>query len=159
MIIEEGDNLGLGLTPGVLALVGCCNYPDGAKDVYDVAEEMLKRNYIIVTSGCTAMDIGMYKDKEGRTLYERYPGRFFKGNLLNTGSCVSNANIAAITIKMASIFAGIEPKGNWEVIADFVLNMVGAVGIAWGAYSQKAFAIATGCNRLGIPVVIGPHGN
>lgn len=157
-IREEGRNLVLGTTPGVLAFVGCGNYPDGTKDVYDVVEEMLQRSYIIVSSGCSAMDIGMYKDKEGKTLYERYPGRFIKGNLLNTGSCVSNAHIAATTIKVASIFAGRKTKGNWEEIADYVLNRVGAVGIAWGAYSQKAFAIATGCNRLGIPVVAGPHG-
>jgi acetyl-CoA decarbonylase/synthase complex subunit alpha len=38
------------------------------------------------------------------------------------------------------------------------LNRIGAVGLAWGAYSQKALAIGTGCNRLGIPVVVGPHG-
>lgn len=157
-IREEGRNLVLGTTPGVLAFVGCCNYPDGTKDLYDVVEEMLQRSYIVISSGCSAMDIGMFKDKEGKTLYERYPGRFIKGNLLNTGSCVSNAHIAATTIKVASIFAQRNTKGNWEEIADYVLNRIGAVGIAWGAYSQKAFAIATGCNRLGIPVVIGPHG-
>ncbi len=156
-IIEEGKNLVAGLTPGVLAFVGCSNYPDGTKYLYEVAEEMLKRNYIILTSGCSAMDIGMHTDKKGKTLYERYPGRFFKGNLLNTGSCVSNANISATIIKVASIFTGMETKGNWEQVANFVLNMVGAVGIAWGAFSQKAFAIAAGCNRLGIPVVIGPQ--
>ena len=157
-IREEGRNLVLGTTPGVLAFVGCGNYPDGTKDIYDVVEEMLQRSYIIISSGCAAMDLGMYKDKDGKTLYERYPGRFIKGNLLNTGSCVSNAHIAATTIKVASIFAGRKTKGNWEEIADYVLNRVGAAGVAWGAYSQKAFAIATGCNRLGIPVVAGPHG-
>jgi acetyl-CoA decarbonylase/synthase complex subunit alpha len=157
-IREEGRNLVLGTTPGVLAFVGCSNYPDGAKDVYDIVEEMIQRSYIIICSGCAAMDIGMYKDKDGKTLYERYPGRFVKGNLLNTGGCVSNAHIAATTIKVASIFAGRKTKGNWEEIADYVMNRVGAVGIAWGAYSQKAFSIGTGCNRLGIPVVLGPHG-
>ncbi|MBE0522142.1 MAG: CO dehydrogenase/acetyl-CoA synthase complex subunit epsilon [Candidatus Methanoperedenaceae archaeon] len=157
-IREEGRNLVLGTTPGVIAIVGCGNYPDGTKDVHDVVEEMLKRSYIIISSGCAAMDIGMYKDDEGKTLYEKYPGRFIKGNLLNTGSCVSNAHIAATTIKVASIFAGRKTKGNWEEIADYVMNRIGAVGLAWGAYSQKAFAIATGCNRLGIPVVAGPHG-
>jgi acetyl-CoA decarbonylase/synthase complex subunit alpha len=42
-------------------------------------------------------------------------------------------------------------------MADYVLNRVGAVGIAWGAYSQKAASIATGFNRLGVPVILGPH--
>ncbi|TFH47260.1 MAG: CO dehydrogenase/acetyl-CoA synthase complex subunit epsilon [ANME-2 cluster archaeon] len=157
-IREEGRNLVLGTTPGIIAMVGCPNYPNGSKDVYEIAEELLKRSYIVITSGCTAMDIGMYKDDEGKTLYERYGGRFTKGNLLNTGSCVSNAHIAATTIKVASIFAGRDITGNWEEIADYVLNRIGAVGLAWGAYSQKALAIGTGCNRLGIPVVVGPHG-
>jgi acetyl-CoA decarbonylase/synthase complex subunit alpha len=42
-------------------------------------------------------------------------------------------------------------------MADYVLNRVGAVGVAWGAYSQKAASIGAGCNRLGIPVILGPH--
>lgn len=157
-IREEGRNLVLGTTPGVIAIVGCPNYPNGSREIFEIAEEMLMRSYIVVTSGCSAMDIGMFKDEEGKTLYERYPGRFIKGNLLNVGSCVSNAHIAATTIKVASIFAGRNINGNWEEIADYVLNRVGAVGLAWGAYSQKALAIGTGCNRLGIPVVLGPHG-
>ena len=37
-------------------------------------------------------------------------------------------------------------------------NRVGAVGVAWGAMSQKAASIAAGFWRLGIPVVVGPHG-
>ncbi|MDW7774859.1 MAG: CO dehydrogenase/acetyl-CoA synthase complex subunit alpha [Methanosarcinales archaeon] len=157
-IREEGVNLVLGTTPGVIAIVGCPNYPDGSRDIYEIAEEMLKRSYIVITSGCSAMDIGMYKDDEGKTLYERYSGRFLKGNLLNTGSCVSNAHISATTIKVAAIFARREIDGNFEEIADYVMNRIGAVGLAWGAYSQKALTIGTGCNRLGIPVVIGPHG-
>jgi acetyl-CoA decarbonylase/synthase complex subunit alpha len=36
---------------------------------------------------------------------------------------------------------------------------VGAVGLAWGAYSQKAAAIAAGFWRLGVPVIVGPHGS
>ena len=60
-------------------------------------------------------------------------------------------------MKVANIFATLPLRGNYEVIADYILNRVGAVGLAWGAYSQKAVSIATGCNRLGIPVVLGPH--
>jgi acetyl-CoA decarbonylase/synthase complex subunit alpha len=39
-----------------------------------------------------------------------------------------------------------------------VLNRVGAVGVAWGAKSQKAASIASGFWRLGVPVIVGPHG-
>jgi acetyl-CoA decarbonylase/synthase complex subunit alpha len=140
-------------------MVGCSNYPGGTKDLYTVADEMLKRNYIVVTSGCSAMDLGMYKDEDGQTLYEKYPARFTKGNLINVGSCVSNSHIAGTAIKVASIFAQKNITGNYEEIADYILNRIGAVGLAWGAYSQKAAAIGTGCNRLGIPVVVGPHGS
>lgn len=158
-IREEGVNLVLGTTPGVIAMVGCSNYPDGTKDLYTVANEMLKRNYIVVMSGCSAMDLGMYKNDEGITLYEQYPAKFLKGNLINVGSCVANSHIAATAIKVASIFAKRNVTANFEEIADYILNRVGAVGLAWGAYSQKASSIATGCNRLGIPVVVGPHGS
>jgi acetyl-CoA decarbonylase/synthase complex subunit alpha len=40
-----------------------------------------------------------------------------------------------------------------------VYNRVGAVGVAWGAMTQKAAAIASGFWRLGIPVVTGPQGS
>ena len=158
-IREEGVNLVLGTTPGIIAMVGCSNYSDGTKDLYDIAKEMLKRSYIVVVSGCTAMDLGMYKNEEGKTLYEEFSGSFLKGNLLNVGSCVSNSHITATTIKVAAIFAQRNVTGNFEEIADYVTNRVGAVGIAWGAYSQKASSIGTGCTRLGVPVILGPHGS
>ncbi|WP_292487232.1 CO dehydrogenase/acetyl-CoA synthase complex subunit alpha [Methanohalobium sp.] len=158
-IREEGVNLVLGTTPGIIALVGCSNYPEGTKDLYRIADEMLKRNYIVVVSGCSAMDLGMYRNEDGNTLYEEYPGKFIKGNLLNVGSCVSNSHITGTAIKVASIFAQRNVTGNFEEIADYILNRIGAVGVAWGAYSQKASSIATGCNRFGIPVIIGPHGS
>jgi acetyl-CoA decarbonylase/synthase complex subunit alpha len=158
-IREEGVNLVMGTTPGIIAMVGCSNYPDGTKDLYRIADEMLRRNYIVLMSGCSAMDLGMYQNDDGETLYEKYPAKFQKGNLINVGSCVSNSHITAATIKVAAIFAQRNITGNYEEIADYILNRVGAVGVAWGAYSQKASSIGTGCNRLGIPVILGPHGS
>ncbi|AEH60993.1 CO dehydrogenase/acetyl-CoA synthase complex, epsilon subunit [Methanosalsum zhilinae DSM 4017] len=158
-IREEGVNLVLGTTPGIIAMVGCSNYPEGTKDIYKIADEMLRRNYIVVVSGCAAMDLGMYQDDDGNTLYEKYPAKFSKGNLINVGSCVSNSHIAATAIKVAAIFAQRQISGNYEEIADYVMNRIGATALAWGAYSQKASAIASGCNRLGIPVIVGPHGS
>src|SRR5690606_2767351 len=104
-IRAEGLNLVMGTTPGIIAIIGCSNYPAGSKDVYNIAEEFLSRNYIVAVSGCSAMDIGMYKDEDGKTLYERFPGRFERGNILNTGSCVSNAHISGTAHKVAGIFA------------------------------------------------------
>jgi len=158
-IRREGLNLVMGTTPGIIAIIGCPNYPSGTKDVYLIAEEFLKRNYLLAVSGCSAMDIGMYKDEEGKTLYERYPGVFIGGGLINTGSCVSNAHISGAAEKVAGIFAQRTLAGNLAEVADYTLNRVGACGLAWGGYSQKAAAIGTGCNIYGIPAVLGPHGS
>ncbi|WP_202319685.1 CO dehydrogenase/acetyl-CoA synthase complex subunit alpha [Archaeoglobus neptunius] len=157
-IRKVGQPIVFGQIPGVIAAVGCINYPDEMKSIVEILEEFLKRRYIVVTSGCHAMDIGMIKDEEGRTLYEKYPGNFDAGGLVNVGSCVSNAHISGATIKIANIFAMRPLRGNYAEIADYVLNRVGAVGFSWGPYSHKAASIATGFNRLGVPVVVGPHG-
>jgi len=157
-IRNVGGPIVLGEIPGVVAIVGCANYPHGGKEVAEIAEEFARRRFIVVASGCAAMSIAMVKDEEGKTLYEKYSGAFEAGGILNVGSCVSNPHIAGAAIKIASIFAKRSLRGNYEEIADYVLNRVGAVGIAWGAMSQKAASIASGFWRLGVPVIVGPHG-
>lgn len=158
-IREVGGPIVLGEIPGVVALVGCANYPHGGREVAEIAEEFAKRRFIVVSSGCAAMSMAMVKDEEGKSIYEKYPGRFEAGGVLNVGSCVSNPHIAGAAIKIASIFAKRKLRANYEEIADYVLNRVGAVGIAWGAMSQKAASIASGFWRLGVPVIVGPHGS
>jgi acetyl-CoA decarbonylase/synthase complex subunit alpha len=157
-IRQVGGPIVLGEIPGVVAFVGCSNYPKGGREVAEMCMEFAHRRYIVVTSGCAAMSAAMYRDEEGRTPYEIYPGSFEAGGVLNVGSCVSNAHIAGAAVKIASIFARRNLRANYEEIADYVYNRVGAVGVAWGAMSQKAAAIASGFWRLGIPVVVGPHG-
>ena len=158
-IRNVGSPIVLGEIPGILAVVGCSNYPKGGKDVYDICREFASRRYIVVTSGCSAMSAGSYKNAEGKTLYEEFSGEFTAGGVLNVGSCVANAHIAGAAIKVANIFAKRPLRGNYEEIADYIHNRLGAVGLAWGAYSQKAAAIAAGFWRLGIPVLVGPHGS
>jgi len=158
-IREVGSPIVLGEIPGVVGFVGCANYPHGVKDVAEMCSEFANRKYIVVTSGCAAMSIAMYKNEEGKTLYETYSGAFEAGGVVNVGSCVSNSHIAGAAIKIASIFARRNLRANYEEIADYVLNRVGAVGVAFGAYSQKAASIASGFWRLGIPVIVGPHGS
>jgi len=157
-IRKVGGPIVLGEIPGIVALVGCANYPNGGKDVYDIAREFALRRYIVMTSGCSAMSAGSYKNEEGKTLYEEFPGGFEAGGVLNVGSCVSNPHIAGAAIKVANIFAKRNLRGNYEEIADYIHNRVGAVGLAWGAYSQKAASIASGFWSLGVPVLVGPHG-
>ncbi len=151
-----GAPITLGTIPGVVALVGCSNFPD-IRDLAEIVDEFARRKYIVVVSGCTAMAVGMWKDADGKTIYEKYPGDFDAGCVVNVGSCVANSHIAGAAIKIANIFAALPLRANYEVMADYVLNRVGAVGIAWGVYSQKAAAIGTGFNRLGVPVILGPH--
>jgi len=158
-IREVGSPIVFGEIPGVVALVGCSNYPHSGKEVAEIAEEFAKRRFIVVTSGCSAMSIATVKDEEGKTLYEKYPGAFDAGGIVNVGSCVSNSHIAGAAIKIANIFAKRKLRANYEEIADYIFNRVGAVGVAWGAYSQKAASIAAGVWRLGIPVIVGPHGS
>jgi acetyl-CoA decarbonylase/synthase complex subunit alpha len=156
-IRKVGAPIVLGTIPGVIALVGCSNYPKGTKECYDMAKEFVDRGYIVVTSGCMAMDMSLYKNEEGKTIWEQYEGAFDGRNICNTGSCVSNANIADAAIKVATIFAHRNHRANFDDIADYIMSKVGACGVAWGPYSQKAASIATGCNRLGVPVVVQPH--
>ena len=158
-IRNVGGPIVLGEIPGVVAFVGCANYPKGGSEVAEMAMEFAKRRYIVLTSGCAAMSAGMYKNEEGKSPYEIYPGSFDAGGIVNVGSCISNSHIAGAAIKIASIFAKRKLLGNYEEIADYIHNRVGAVGVAWGAMSQKAASIASGCWRLGIPVVVGPHGS
>jgi acetyl-CoA decarbonylase/synthase complex subunit alpha len=158
-IRNVGSPIVLGEIPGILAVVGCSNYPKGGKDVYDICREFANRRYIVVTSGCSAMSAGSYKNKEGKTLYEEFPGGFEAGGVLNVGSCVANSHIAGAAIKVANIFAKRNLRGNYEEIADYIHNRLGAVGLAWGAYSQKAASIAAGFWSLGVPVLVGPHGS
>jgi acetyl-CoA decarbonylase/synthase complex subunit alpha len=158
-IRNVGGPIVLGEIPGVVALVGCANYPKGGKEVAEIADEFAKRRFIVVSSGCAAMSMAMVKDDEGKTIYEKYSGAFDAGGVVNVGSCVSNPHIAGAAIKIASIFAKRKLRANYEEIADYVLNRVGAVGVAWGAMSQKAASIASGFWRLGVPVIVGPHGS
>ena len=156
-IRNVGAPIVLGEIPGIVAIIGCANYAKDIQELYLMAEEFCKRNYIVVVSGCGAMDIGLVKNEEEKTLYDRFPGDFDRGGLVNVGSCVSNPHITGAACKVANIFARRPLRGNFEEIADYILNRVGACGVAWGAMSQKAASIASMANGVGVPAVVGPH--
>lgn len=157
-IRDVGAPIVLGEIPGVVAFVGCDNYPDGGRPVAEVMNDLAERNYIVVVSGCAAMTAGEYTFEDGQTVYEKFDARFDKGGIANVGSCVSNAHIVDAALKIANLFANVPLRDNYEEISDYILNRIGAVGVCWGVYHQKALAIANGCKRWGIPVVQGPHG-
>jgi acetyl-CoA decarbonylase/synthase complex subunit alpha len=157
-IRNVGRPIVFGEIPGIVVFAGCSNVPNSEREIAEMAEEFLKRNFIVVTTGCAAMSLGSYKDEEGKTLYDKYPGEFDAGGLTNLGSCVSNAHALGAAIKVAHIFAKRTLRGNFEEIADYIHNRVGAVAVVWGTYSQKAHAICSGLARWGIPVLYGPSG-
>ncbi len=156
-IRNVGSPIVLGEIPGIIAPVGCSLWPNGGSVLGEIVEEFLKRNYIVTTSGCSAMALAT--DYSGtHNLYEKYGGEFNAGNLVNVGSCVANSHITGAAMKVANIFAKRPLRGNFEEIADYILNRLGAVGLVWGTYSQKAVSIGAGAMRLGIPVIWGPSG-
>jgi acetyl-CoA decarbonylase/synthase complex subunit alpha len=106
-------------------------------EVAKIAEEFAKRKYIVVATGCSAMAMAMYRCEDGQTLYEKYSGAFDAGGVVNIGSCVANAHIIGAAIKVAAIFARIPLRGNFEEVADYILNKVGACGVAWGAMRRS----------------------
>lgn len=158
-IRKVGPPIVLGTIPGVVLFAGCSNFPGDIDDVAWLAEELARRKYIVTLSGCAAMAAAMRKDADGKTIYEKYIPEFDAGCIVNVGSCVSNAHVVGAAIKIANIFATLPNRANFELMSDYILNRVGACGVVWGPYSQKALAIGTGAVRWGIPVVLGPHGS
>ena len=156
-IRKVGAPLVLGNIPGVIAIVGGSNYPGSPDDIADIAEEFARRKYIVVLAGDSAIAAALKKDAEGKTIYEKYPPDFDAGGIVNMGPGFAASHISGAAIKIASIFAALPLRANYEVVADYILNRVGACGLAWGASGEEELALATGCNRLGIPVIVGPH--
>jgi CO dehydrogenase/acetyl-CoA synthase alpha subunit len=156
-IRKVGAPLVLGTIPGIIAIVGGSNYPGLPDDIADIAEEFARRKYIVVLAGDSAIAAALKTDNEGKSIYERYTADFDAGGVINMGPGVSAAHISGAAIKIASIFAALPLRANYEVVADYILNRVGACGLAWGACGEDELALATGCNRLGIPVIVGPR--
>ena len=148
-IRKVGAPLVLGTIPGVIAIVGGSNYPGPLEDIAEIAEEFARRKYIVVLAGDSAIAAALKRDAEGKTIYEKYPPDFDAGGIVNVGSGTSAAHISGAAIKIASIFAALSLRANYEVVADYILNRVGACGLAWGASGEEELALATGCNRLG----------
>lgn len=147
-----GPSVILGEIPGIVAFVGCPSYLHSRDSINRMIELLLERGYIVITSGCAAIDIAL------GGLFKRFRDIFDSGGLINTGSCVSSSHIIGALIKISSIFLQRKLDRNYIEIADYILNRVGAVIVMWGAITPKAFAASTGANRLGIPVIMGPQG-
>lgn len=153
-IKSTGPSIVLGDIPGVIAFLTCPEYHDGRDTVSWMAQILAERGYIVLAAGCVAMDIGIGENN----VYRQFPGTFDCGGIINTGSCISSSHAIGALIKVASIFLHRRLDGNYAEIADYILNRIGAAGIMWGGITPKSFSASAGANRLGIPVVFGPHG-
>ncbi|NPA23646.1 MAG: acetyl-CoA decarbonylase/synthase complex subunit alpha [Crenarchaeota archaeon] len=156
IIRSIGAPIVLGEIPGVIAFVGCPNMGEHIRDIAKIVEELAKRGFIVLASGCVVELLGKYKSEEGSTLYEEY-GELGRGCIVNVGPCTALSEVSGIAIRVANIFAGRKIKGNYEEIADYILNRVGACGIGWGAATHKILSIAVGFLRLGVPIIVGPQ--
>ncbi len=141
----------MGTIPGVVAVVGCAFYPKGIEELGEIVENLAKRNYLILTTECTALALSKYKTSEGTSLYEAFPD-----NTIVMGSPTSVAHIAGLALKVPAIFGKIPLRGNGPVLLDYLLNRVGAVGLAWSTPNEATAAMAWGVLRAGVPVVVGP---
>ena len=148
----------MGEIPGIIGIFGCPEERKSQKsgvrsqelEIKKIAEEFLKRGYIVSTGGCVSMDVA------NGDLFKDNPDSFDSRNLTNLGSCVSASHLIGACIKIAQIMCHRKLEGNYEEIADYIINRVGAVVILWGGFTQKAFSSALGMARLGIPVIFGP---
>jgi CO dehydrogenase/acetyl-CoA synthase alpha subunit len=157
----------MGEIPGIVGFFGCPNYSTPSLSppykggerggVLDIAKTLIDRDYIVTSGGCVAVDLAGSGDGV-QSLFEDTTGRFDAGGFANLGSCVSASHLLGAAIKIASVMLHRSIDGNYKEIADYILNRVGVVIIIWGPMSQKAFATATGANRLGIPVIFGKKG-
>jgi acetyl-CoA decarbonylase/synthase complex subunit alpha len=143
----------MGEIPGIIGLLGCPDY--AVNELSEIARTLIERDYIVTSGGCAAIDLA---NVNGKSLYEETSGRFDAGGFANLGSCISASHLLGAAVKIAGVMLHRSIDGNYKEIADYILTRVGVVIIILGPISQKAYATATGANRLGIPVIFGRRG-
>lgn len=141
----------MGEIPGIVGLFGCPE--EDPSDIYKIAQELLKRGYIVATGGCSSIDLA-----KGGNIFRDHRDSFDACNLINLGSCVSASHLLGACVKIARVVSYRAIEGNYREIADYILNRVGVVLVLWGGFTQKAFATTLGAVRLGIPVLFGQRG-
>jgi len=137
---------------GVVANVGC-NNPRTTQDASHeyLVRELLKKDILIVETGCGAIASGKYGHLLGEAALEMAgPGlkevceATGMPPVLHMGSCVDNSRILTVLSQV------VEEGGLGDDISD-----VPAVGIAPEWMSEKAISIATYCAASGAYVIMG----
>ena len=146
------DAIMSGRIRGVAAIVGC-NNPRSKQDYLHthVVEELLKRDVLVVQTGCGAIasaKLGLLLGEAG--LSQVGPGlreiceTVGIPPVLHMGSCVDNTRILTVLTQM------VEEGGLGDDI-----DQIPAVGLAPEWMSEKALAIATYCVASGAYVIFG----
>ncbi len=146
VIRDVGVPVVMGTIPGVVAAVGCSFFD--VNEFGSVIENLAKRKYLILTTGCTALQLSKYRSSEVESLYSL-------DNVILMGSPTSVAHIAGLALKVGAIFGRLLLRGNGPEVLDYLLNRVGAVGLSWSTPNEFTVAMAWGVLRAGVPVVVG----
>jgi len=145
-----------GNCPGGIFIIGC---GDGyAEDLAWIAYEIVSRNCITFTAGWGAGELGRYFNKEeGKFIYQQFTTKAQPRNLINCGGCSACAHLMDISQKYARIGTHISHYANFAESADLCYNLLTPVLIFWGCLPERAYALASGFGRGGVPVIIGPY--
>jgi carbon-monoxide dehydrogenase catalytic subunit len=146
------DAIMSGRIRGVVANVGCNNPRTSQDATHDyLVRELLKKDVLIVETGCGALASGKAGYMLGETAMEMAgPGlkevceATGMPPVLHMGSCVDNTRILTVLSQMAN------EGGLGDDISD-----IPAVGIAPEWMSEKAISIATYCAASGAYVIMG----
>lgn len=150
---------GFGTVSGMVAIIGCSAYPGSEQDVGYMVNELVDMNYLVLTAGCCAADIAsFYNEVEKKHIYEAWPALLQLRNFLNCGSCSAFAHVARAFIKYNHLIARLPLLGNFEEHADYTLGKMPMGVIIWGPATDLVYAAALGLARMGVAVVLGPHG-
>jgi carbon-monoxide dehydrogenase catalytic subunit len=146
------DAIMSGRIRGVVADVGCNNPRTTQDATHDyLARELLKRDILLVETGCGAIASGKYGYLLGEAAME-WAGPGLREvceatgmpPVLHMGSCVDNSRILTVLTQM------VNEGGLGDDISD-----IPAVGIAPEWMSEKALAIASYCAASGAYVIMG----
>ncbi|MBP1747550.1 MAG: dehydrogenase/acetyl-CoA synthase complex, epsilon subunit [Deltaproteobacteria bacterium] len=152
----QAFSLVFGNIPGMAALISCGD-TTSRQELGEMAREMVSRNCILFTAGCGAQDIAKnFSEKEKEFIFEEFGSAALARSLVNCGGCTSNVQILDEFFKVARLGGAVSSYANYVEMADYTYNRLNYVVVMWGVMPDRAYAMATGYARGGIPVVVGP---
>lgn len=150
---------GFGTVSGIVAFAGCGANPGSKDDVGYMANKLIELNYLVLSGGCAAIDMASYyNDFKQKHLYEAWNSLFQIEGIVNCGSCSALSHIARGFYKYTHVIARTPMRANYTEQADYIYGKLPCAIIMWGPVSEQMYAAACGFARMGVTVVMGPHG-